>query len=87
MTSTESAQTVPDQDRALSWTWLTIAVVCGVLWLGGVGSMVALVMGLRTLRHPGVTSMQRRWAIAAIALGVVGVLVTLSGVIAVASVG
>ena len=53
-----------------------VALVAAVLWLGGLGSLVAVVLAVVGLRMRPAQRLDRRLLQVALALGVVGLLVT-----------
>ena len=57
---------------AQSWC----ALVASVLWLWGIGSVIGVLLGVRLLRSATSASGDRQRAVAAVVLGVIGVLVT-----------
>lgn len=84
MTDQKAAINAPREN--MSSTRLMVALVCGVLWIGGIGSLVALLIGGSALRNPSATSAQRRVAVVLIVLGVAGLIATaLSAMIVVLS--
>jgi hypothetical protein len=56
---------------AQSWC----ALVASVLWLWGIGSVIGVVLGVRVLRNATSASGDLRRAVAAVVLGVIGLLV------------
>lgn len=56
-----------------------VAPALGVLWLGGMGSIAAIWLGTLGLRRDP-SRQARRWLIAAIAIGIIGLLVTVVSV-------
>lgn len=54
-----------------------VALVLAVLWVGGLGSLVAVVISISALRSGSRSTLERRLLLVALVLGVLGVLLTL----------
>jgi hypothetical protein len=55
-----------------------VALVLSLLWLGGVGSLIAIVLAVAALRRGTRSSAERTMAYAAICIGGIGVVLTIA---------
>jgi hypothetical protein len=55
-----------------------VALVLSLLWLGGVGSLIAIVLAVAALRRGTRSGAERTMAYAAICIGDVGVVLTIA---------
>ena len=61
------------------WGWRApVALVLSLLWLGGIGSVIAIVLAVAALRRGTDSSGERTMAYAAICIGAIGVVLTVA---------